>query len=177
MYFLNICSGKKREIICKKYAFLLQIHLAFQQFPQDIVSMKSIVLQMAVSLHCSKSAVTMCQQYIYQDSKRLEPVAYFAEPDLTSLWAVWGRATCTVHLISAPDKPGRKNKYKTMLDKLRTFCPNIYFLYVLFTYLKFASHSIAGHKPEKKNAQRCTDWIFKPRLQLRLPCGYLSTKL
>ena len=75
-----------------------------------------------------------------------------------------GRATCTVHLISAPDKPGRKNKYKTTLGKVRTFCPNIYFLYVLFTYLKFASHSIAGHKPEKKNAQRCTDWIFKPRL-------------
>ena len=27
--------------------------------------------------------------YIYQDSKLLVPVVYFAEPDKTSLWAVW----------------------------------------------------------------------------------------
>ena len=29
------------------------------------------------------------EQYIYSDSKLLVPVGYFAEPDKTSLWAVW----------------------------------------------------------------------------------------
>ena len=36
---------------------------------------------------------------------------YFAEPVKTSLWAVWARATCTVHLISVLDQPGMKRMY------------------------------------------------------------------
>ena len=35
----------------------------------------------------------------------------FAEPVKISLWAVWSRATCTVHLISGQDQPGSKRMY------------------------------------------------------------------
>ena len=37
-----------------------------------------------------------------------------------------GRATCTVHLISAPGQPGRKRMYHYILEKLRAYCSNIY---------------------------------------------------
>ena len=49
--------------------------------------------------------------YIYEDSKVLAPVVYFAVSDKTNWWAVWVKETCKVDLISVPDQPGRKQFY------------------------------------------------------------------
>ena len=38
-----------------------------------------------------------------------------------------GRATCTVHLIFAPDQTSQEgNECTTKKEKLRAYCPNIY---------------------------------------------------
>ena len=65
-------------------------------------------------------------QYIYQDSKLLvlTPVIYFPYSFQSSFMGRLGRATCTSHLISAPDKPGRQTNLP--LQKLRAYCSNIY---------------------------------------------------
>ena len=57
---------------------------------------------------------------IYIGTVILEHVIYFAEPHWTRLWVILGRATCTVHLISTPDQPGRNG---ILLSKL--FWPTV----------------------------------------------------
>ena len=42
------------------------------------------------------------------------------------LWVVLSIAVFTVHLISAPDQPGREQIYHFIKKKLRAYCPNIY---------------------------------------------------
>ena len=38
----------------------------------------------------------------------------------------FGRATCTVHSMSAPDQPRSKRIYHYTRELLRAYCPNIY---------------------------------------------------
>ena len=65
-------------------------------------------------IHAARNAMTT--QYIYQDSKLLALVAYFAKPVKTSLWAVWEEQhAVTVNFISTP-RLARK-KLNVPLDK------------------------------------------------------------
>ena len=44
---------------------------------------------LATSCDVRSAWLKLQYKYIYQDSKLLAPVVYFAKPDKTSLWAVW----------------------------------------------------------------------------------------
>ena len=48
-----------------------------------------------------------------------------------------GRLTCTAHLISAQDQPGRKQMYYN-IKKLRPYCPDIYTVSSLSNTLGFS---------------------------------------
>ena len=57
---------------------------------------------------------TLPPQYIYQNSKFLVPVVYFAELVLTCLWAVWAEQHASY--TQFPPSPARK---KTNAPKLK----------------------------------------------------------
>ena len=67
-------------------------------------------------------------QYIYQDSKLLPPVFYFANPIWTTYFmGCLVRAICTVHMFDFCPRPARKKKIVPLQNKkLRAYCPNTY---------------------------------------------------
>ena len=81
---------------------------------------RKVILCMIIFLRVEKTIIyigshppvnTILTEYTFQNSKLLAPVVYFAEPVKTSSWFCLVIETCTVHLISHPDQPGRKLIY------------------------------------------------------------------
>ena len=82
----------------------------------DILGLNEEKMTVNVEPMVSVGDITRHSIYTW-NSKLLEPFAFFADPVQTSSWAgLLGRATFTVHFISAPDQPERKRMYHNIRE-------------------------------------------------------------